>query len=123
MFAHILTSVESTGGGFYVPIYDREEQLARSRKVGIIRAPLKAHLDIEDVFDGRGTCLLDYISYDAENGVDEATHVVYLAKKGVYSTREGWGCEYLRKCKVDELPNREVARQSPPSHLPPSIEL
>ena len=96
-------------------LYDKEEQLAHSSKLGLISVPLKALLDVDGVFDGRRTCLLDYIAYASETGVDEATHVVYLAKKGADSTNEGWGCEYLRKCKVAELPKREDLEDDNPS--------
>ena len=107
--------MESTGKISYAPIYDKEEQLVRSSKLGLIRVHLKAHMDIGDVVDGRRTCLLDYIAYASETGVDEATHVVYLAKQGFNSTKEGCECEYHRKCKVAEQTKREYVKDESPN--------
>ena len=66
----------------YAPVYCSTEQAANSSKLGLLRAPLTAKLDLDDVFDGRRTCLLDYLSYAAEGGIAEVTHVAFLAKKG-----------------------------------------
>ena len=87
----------------------------RSTKLGLIRVPLKAQLDIDDVFDGRRTCLLDYLSYVSEDGTEVVTHVVYLGKKGVNSTKDGWEMEYQRKCKVVALTNREEPMEGFPN--------
>ena len=72
-----------------------------------------------DVFDGSGTCLLDYISHAGEMGVDDALYVTYVAKKGVNSTSDGWGCEYYPKCKValrtenKGADNADIVRKQP----------
>ena len=104
---------------FYVPVYAKTEQLIRSSKIGEFNVPPASRIDMGDVFDGSGTCLLDYISHAGEMGVDDALYVTYVAKKGVNSTSDGWGCEYYPKCKValrtenKGADNADIVRKQP----------
>ena len=100
--------MEVPGEMQYVPVYCLTAQTVACTKLGIIRDPLAAKLDIDDVFDGRRPCLLDYMLYAADAGDDEVTHVASLGKKGVTSTVDEWGCEYHRKCKVVEIITPDV---------------
>ena len=79
-----------------------------SKKIGPFQAPLTSKLDIDDVFDGRSCCVIDYLPcisnlYECE----VPTHISYLVKKGVVSTKEGWICEYRHKEKCVELKPKE----------------
>ena len=85
---------------FYVPVYTKTDQLIRSSKIVEFNAPRTSRIDLDDVFDGIRTCLLDFIIHADEMGTDDALYVMYVAKKGINSTSDGWGCEYYPKCKV-----------------------
>ena len=96
----IVMMMDSAGKIFYVPVYTKTEQLIRSSKIGEFYAPLTSRIDIDDVFDGSRTCLLDFISHAGEMGTDDALYVMYVAKKETNSTSDGWECEYYPKRKV-----------------------
>ena len=99
--------VESPGEMLYVPLYDATPHPIMSSKLGHIDAPLTAKIDIDDVFGGRRTCLLDYITYVTQDGAGDVDHVAYLDKKGIRSTANGWVCGYYRKCKVVDISRLE----------------
>ena len=44
------------------PIYEKERHLTRIAKVGALSAPMIEAMDLDDVFDGRIFCLMDYVS-------------------------------------------------------------
>ena len=64
--------------------------MIRSSKIGEFHVPLTSRIDLDDVFDGRRTCLLDFISHAGEMGTDNALYVMYVAKKGANSTSNGY---------------------------------
>ena len=97
------------GGIFYVPVYAKTEQSIRISKIGEFNVPPTSLIDLVEVFDGGRTCLLDYISHAGEMGVDDALYVMYVAKKEVNSTSDGWECEYYPKCKVSLLTEHKGA--------------
>ena len=83
---HVTPVMDTTEKMLYVLVYCNTAQEVTSSKLGAIRAPLTAKVDIDDVFDGRRPCLLDYMLYAADAGADEVTRVAYPAKKGIVST-------------------------------------
>ena len=85
------------------PVYTVHEQPISSRKIGLFKAPLTAHLDFDDVFDGRNLCIVNEINGLLEETSCEVLRIAYLVKRGVRSTTDGWICEYHTKCKVVEI--------------------
>ena len=101
------TLMDSPEKILYAPVYIKQTQAINRSDLGLIYVPPKSTLDIDDVFGGRRTCLIDYILYAGENGIDEATHVAYIVKTGSNITPVGWECEYERRCKLAQLVSRK----------------
>ena len=89
--------MEVPGKILYILAYCKTEQPVISTKLGHMRAPSTAKLDV-DVFDGGRACLLDYILYE-EACDNEATIVAFMGKEGVTSTVEGRGASTVGNVK------------------------
>ena len=86
-----------------VPVFVKEWQSVNSSKLNSFMGPSITYLDIDDIFDGRSCCMLDYVAR-AENGeCGQVNYVIYAAKARVLSTSEGWICEYSNKFKTVRL--------------------
>ena len=72
-------------------------------KIGEIHIPLNSTLDMADVFDGRSMCLLDELSTFDSGSCAIVEGVIYVAKRGAYSTSSGWVCNYYHSSKVTKL--------------------
>ena len=75
-----------------------------SSKIGDFHIPLNASLDVEDIFDGRSMCLLDELATFDDGSCAVVEGVIYVAKRGVFSTSSGWVCNYYLSSKVVKLP-------------------
>ena len=101
-----------------LPLYIEESHLVKSTKIGSFLAPIKTRLDLDNVFDGRSSCLIDFFSSLRCGGHAKPTHVVYAVKKGVISSGDGWMCEYHKKVKCVALIENEVDETADESFKP-----
>ena len=54
-----------------------------SSKIGDIRVPLDARMDMGDVFDGRSVCLLDFLMPKDEGFPETVGHVIYAVQNPI----------------------------------------
>ena len=85
------------------PAYSEQIQTIVSKKIGAPQAPLTSNLDMEDIFDGRSSCPLDYSPTVSDSECEIPTRIVYVVKKGATSTGIGWIREYYNKAKCVDL--------------------
>ena len=84
-----------------MPIYTTEFTLIKSGELSSdFYIPKASMVDIDDVFDGKSLCLLDYLAQvdDGELAIPKA--VIYTVKEGVNSSLTGWVCTYRDTCKT-----------------------
>ena len=84
-----------------MPIYTTEFTLIKIAKLNSdFYIPKASRIDIDDVFDGKSMCLLDYLAQvdDGELAIPRA--VIYTVKEGVKSTLTGWVCTYRDACET-----------------------
>ena len=86
-------------------MYETEQQLIISKKIGRFLAPVVAKLDFDNVFGCTSLCLLKELSELEDGHCAEVESVAFLVKMGVRSSSDGWLCRYHTKCKVVVLPN------------------
>ena len=94
--------------------------MIRSAEIGEFNVPLTSRIDLDDVFDGSRTCLLDFISHAGEMGTDEALYATYVAKKGINSTADG-NVGTIQKCKVVLLKEHKGADNAEIPNRPPKF--
>ena len=70
-----------------IPAYIEEWQQIRSSKVGILQVPLVSRLDMDYVFDGQSSCILDYVSTADEGDYGEPLYFMVITKKKVLEPR------------------------------------
>ena len=85
------------------PVYVRSWQKMANPILGEIAIPANSTLDVEDVFGGRSMCLLDELPTFGDGECADVEGVIYVAKRGVYSTPAGWICNYCLISKVAKL--------------------
>ena len=91
-----------------------------SSKIGLTYVPLRARLDIEDIFDGRPVCLIDQIMLANDGQPDVVGSIIFVVKKGARCGPDGWAVGYFDKCKVTQLA-ASLARK-PDASVPPRQE-
>ena len=87
----------------FTPVYASSTQNINVARFGELCAPKTAQLDLDDLFDGRDNCLLDYLSKFDNGYCAVPEYVVYLVKRGVTTGSGGWTCHYSDKAKVVHL--------------------
>ena len=83
-----------------IPMYCEEWHQICSSKVGMLQAPLVSRLDIDNVFNGESTCILDYVSHADAGEHDEPLYFMVIVKKGTRTKDGGRVCDYTNKMKV-----------------------
>ena len=96
-----------------IPVYCEEWQPIRSSKIGVVQAPKVSRLDIDNVFNGESTCILDFISRADDGEYDDPLFFMVIVKKGTRSTSGGWVCDYDSKLKVVMLGEGNAMSSTP----------
>ena len=79
-------------------VYTETHQWVRSRKIGLLLAPLTAKLDVGDYSTGASSSLLITTPEDVPIGWFPRS-MLYMVKNGVMAKPDqgGWVCEYRQK--------------------------
>ena len=109
-------SIRNPGGYLAVPLYCEEWQSIRSSKAGLVQAPKVSRLDIDNVFNGESTCILDFIRQADDGEFDEPLYFMVIVKEGTRATDGGWVCDYKNQMKVVKL--GEPNETSPTPYTP-----
>ena len=108
------------------PLYCEEWLSVKSSKVGIIQVPKVSRLDIDDVFNGESTCILDYICAADDGEFDDPVYFMVVVKTGTRSADDGWLCDYDSKVKVVMLEEERAMSATPytpaTAQTPPGLQ-
>ena len=77
------------------------------------QAPKVSQLDIDNVFDGESTCIVDYICRADEGEYGDPLYFMVIVKKGTRTKDGGWFCDYDKKMKVATLVEENAMSPAP----------